>query len=187
MYFYLFIHLIIHLFTAYFFCISFFNFYVNGCMGQLQGLMTYLQLRSLDGLARPSKNSCEIQRNNRRVVVVVKGGRRDGFVAAEALHSNGRVCLEWMPPSPQPSTTTTSAPRRERERGGVIRSLQPEPRLVPEYQMWQRTRKVSCLCFVKCAMTKCWGAPPHPPTRPIFMTLSPPHIHTHTDAYMQMN
>lgn len=59
-------------------------------------LMTYLQWRSLDGLACPSKNSCEIRRNNRRVVVVVagKGGRRGGFAAAEALHSNGRVCLE---------------------------------------------------------------------------------------------
>lgn len=64
--------------------------------------MTYLQWRSLDGLARPSKNSCEIRRNNRRVVAAVEGGRRGGFAAAEALHSNGRVCLEWTPPSPRP-------------------------------------------------------------------------------------
>lgn len=133
-------------------------------------LITYLQWRSLDGLARPSKNSCEIRRNNRRVaaVAVAEGGTRGGFAAAEALHSNGMGCLEWRDTLPTPfptssplssSATNLTTLRRERERGGVIVPLQPEPRLVLEYQMWQRTRKVSCLCFVKCAITK-WWAPP---------------------------
>lgn len=139
-------------------------------------LMTYLQWRSLDGLAHPSKNSCEIRRNNRRVVVVVEGGRRGGFAAAEALHSNSRVCLEWSDP---PSSPPPPPPQHPRERGReevLSGPCSQSPRLVPEYQMWQRTRKVSCLCFVKCAMTKCWGAPLHDP--------SPyPHPHTHTDTH----
>ena len=148
-------------------------------------LMTYLQWRSLDSLARPSKNSCEIRRNNRRVVVVVEGARKGGFAAAEALHSNGMVCLEWRDIPPHPPSSTTTTPKRERgretERGGVIGSLQPGLRLVPEYQMWQRNRKVSCLCFVKCAMTKCWGAPTSwPPSPSLSLVL---HPHTHTDIH----
>lgn len=59
------------------------------------------------------------------------------------------------------------------ERGGVIGSLQPQSWLVTEYGTWQRTRKVSCLCFVKCAMTKCWGAP----------TMTPPNIHIYKDTH----
>lgn len=63
-------------------------------MGQCSVLMTYLQWRSLDGLTDPSKNSREIWPNNRGVVVGEAGGTNGGFVAAEALHSNGLVCLE---------------------------------------------------------------------------------------------
>ena len=90
---YLFIHSFIHslpIFSAY----NFLIFMLMAAWGGGRVLMTYLQWRSLDGLARPSKNSCEIRRNNRRVVAAVEGGRRGGFAAAEALHSNGRVCLE---------------------------------------------------------------------------------------------
>lgn len=72
-------------------------------------LITYLQWRSLDGLARPSKNSCEIRRNNRRVaaVAVAEGGTRGGFAAAEALHSNGMGCLEWRDTLPTPFPTSS--------------------------------------------------------------------------------
>ena len=140
-------------------------------------LMTYLQWRSLDGLAHPSKNSCEIQRNNRG------GDGRGGGVDLRQL----RLCIRmagsvWSEHPPQPSTAITTTPKRERERGSVIGSLQPQTRLVPEYQMWQRTRKVSCLCFVKCAMTKCWGAPPpdHDPFPSPHHTPNHTHTHTHT-------
>lgn len=146
-------------------------------------LMTYLQWRSLEGLARPSKNSCEIRRKNRRGVVEVEGGRRGGFAAAEALRSYGRVCLERAPPSALNRHHHNTQERAgERGREEVLSgSLQPQTRLVPEYQMWQRTRKVSCLCFVKCAMTKCWGAPPTTTT----MTSSPHHTPKHTHTHIQ--
>lgn len=142
-------------------------------------LMTYLQWRSLDGLARPSENSCEIRRNNRRGVVEVEGGRRGscswGFAFVWQGLSGESTPLSPQPPPPQHPRESG----RERERGGVIGSLQPQTRLVPEYQMWQRTRKVSCLCFVKCAMTKCWGAP-HPATMTSSPHHTPKHTHTHT-------
>lgn len=77
-----------------------------------------------------------------------------------------RSSLHHFPTTTTISTSRSSAPSApapppgpQREggrggRGGVIGPSQPELRLVPEYQMWRRTRKVSCLCFVKCALTK---------------------------------
>lgn len=84
-------------------------------------LMTYLQWRSLDGLACPSKNSCEILRNNRRVVVVVEG-EQEGWIC-----SRWGFAFEWhglsgandpppRPPVPQsPTTTIDTTPKRKRE------------------------------------------------------------------------
>lgn len=97
------------------------------------------------------------------------GSKTRGFVAAEALHSNGLVCLEQRAtlPTPPPSPKHSGG----RWRRGVIGPLQPEPRLFLAYTMWQRTRKVSCLCFVKCAVTKCWGPPPDDPSQSVTHTI----------------
>lgn len=73
-------------------------------------LMTYLQWRSSDGLARPSKNSCEIQQNNRRVVG--ERWRGSGGVDLRQL----RLCIRmagsvWSERPPySPSTSPPSAP-----------------------------------------------------------------------------
>ena len=91
--------------------------------------MTYLQWRSLGGLAvRPkiAAKSHKIMEGWRR-----RGSREGGFAAAEALHSNGMVCLSGVNPPPNthiphpsPNSTTDTTPRRGR--GGVIGSSQPE-------------------------------------------------------------
>lgn len=61
-------------------------------------LMTYLQWRSLGGLARPSKNSCKIPQNNRRVVAAVAAAGEQGGVDLQQLRLCIRmawsVCLE---------------------------------------------------------------------------------------------
>jgi len=91
----LFIHSLIHLFTANFlFHIVFRYSMLKATWGGGRLLMTYQQWRSLDDLTHSSKNSFEIPENNRRVVFRDVGGRKGGFVAVEALHSNGLDCLE---------------------------------------------------------------------------------------------
>lgn len=50
-------------------------------------LMTYLQWRSLGGLARPSKNSCKIPQNNGGLVAAAAVA-----VAAVAGEQGGWIC-----------------------------------------------------------------------------------------------
>lgn len=130
-------------------------------------LMTYLQWRSSDGLARPSKNSCEIRQNNRRGDGW-SDGRRDGWGAgwrclAEWICSSWgfafewRGRLEWTPPSSapphcryhhfhQPSiSNTTRAPERRSEGGREGRE-----------EVLSGPRSQSLVLFLN---TKCGGGP----------------------------
>lgn len=147
-------------------------------------LMTYLQWRSLDGLACPSKNSCEIRRNNRRAVVMVEGGRRGGFAAAEALHSNGRFCLEWGDPPPHPTPTPSLPPQHPKEGGRergercyrVLAARASTCSWIPNVAEDQKS-ELSLFCQVCHDKMLGRTPPPHPTWPPPPVCPTPPYTH----------
>lgn len=144
-------------------------------------LMTYLQWRSLEGLARPSKNSCEIRRKNRRGVVEVEGGRRGGFAAAEALRSYGRVCLERAPPSALNRHHHNTQERAgERGREEVLSGpCSHRPDLFLNTKCGRGPEKWVVFVLSSVPWQNAGEPPPPPPPWPLPLT-TPPNTHTHT-------
>lgn len=148
-------------------------------MGWCLGLMTYLQWRSLDGLVRSFRNSCEIRQNNRRVVVAAEGSRRGGFAAAEALHSNSKVCLEWRDPPPPAlhhHYHNTQERKGERRCYRVLAARVPTCSWIPNVAEDQKS-ELSLFCQV--CHYKMLGSP-------LLMTPPPPLSrtpHSHTDTH----
>lgn len=135
--------------------------------GGFRVLMTYLQWRFSDGLARPHVRPKIAVKSNKIIEEATEGGMAEeeegGFAAAEALHSNGRVVWSEPPcphhhhchhhqvllPSPPPPPSPPSAPAPPGPQRGGGREGRVE-----EVLSGSRSQRV--VLFLN---TKCGGGP----------------------------